>query len=184
MVWHCPPPLRVRLFDGVHCAGGRNGRPDVCEKARRTPAIPGGNRNPLIEMGNLRGRRKAKESELFGYHYRRFGAAPYKGCKLQSKQDTPPRVPDKAQKAVATAKGTSGLWFILVGSFPERHSAASAARKLGQKGHDVYVLETEVNGKKQHRVEVGRLASREEAVSLQQVLKQKENFSRTIVAKQ
>jgi cell division septation protein DedD len=71
-----------------------------------------------------------------------------------------------------------------VGSFPERHSAASAARKLAQKGYDVYVLEAEVNGKKQHRVQVGRMASREEAVSLQQVKKQKENFSRTIVAKQ
>jgi cell division septation protein DedD len=104
--------------------------------------------------------------------------------KVQSKQDAAPRVPDKAQKAVATAKGTTGLWFIQVGSFPERHSAASAARKLGQMGHDVYVLETEVNGKKQQRVEVGRMASREEAVSLQQVLKEKENFSRTIVAKQ
>jgi len=104
--------------------------------------------------------------------------------RAQSKKATAPRVPDEAQKAVAATKGTTGPWFIQVGSFPERHSAQSAAKSLAQKGYDVYVLEAVVNGKKHHRVQVGRMASREEAVSLQQVLKQKENLSRTIVAKQ
>ena len=104
--------------------------------------------------------------------------------RAQSKKATAPRVPDEGQMAVAVTKGTTGPWFIQVGSFPERDRAERTAKKLAQKGYDAYVLEAVVNGKKHYRVRVGLMASLEEPVSLQQVLKQKENLSRTIVAKQ
>lgn len=81
-------------------------------------------------------------------------------------------------------KAAADSWFVQVGSFPERKSAEKIAKKLTDNGYDVFVAAAEISRKKHYRVRVGHLASRAEAERLQQSLRQKENLSQTIVAKQ
>jgi len=83
----------------------------------------------------------------------------------------------------AVGQTTGDSWFVQVGSYPERKTADRIAKKLSDKGYDTLVVADDIRGKKQHRVRVGRLASRAEAEKLQRVLRDKENLSRTIVAK-
>jgi cell division protein FtsN len=56
------------------------------------------------------------------------------------------------------------------------------AKKLRDKGYDVRVIVADVGGKTWHRVQVGELASQQEAVDLQKSLKSSEKLEQTFVA--
>lgn len=86
--------------------------------------------------------------------------------------------------AAAVAQPTGDSWFVQVGSYPERKTAEKIAKKLAVNGYDAFVLAADIQGKKYHRVRVGRLASRAEAEVLQRALRDKENLPRTIIARQ
>jgi len=83
----------------------------------------------------------------------------------------------------AVGQTTGDSWFVQVGSYPERKAADGIAKKLSDKGYDTFVVAADIQGKKSHRVRVGRLASRAEAEKLQRVLRDKESLPRTIVAR-
>ena len=86
--------------------------------------------------------------------------------------------------AAAVAQPTGDSWFVQVGSYPERKTAEKIAKKLADNGYDAIVVAADIQGKKYHRVRVGRLASRAEAEALQRALRDKENLPRTIIARQ
>lgn len=86
--------------------------------------------------------------------------------------------------AAADVHPSGDSWFVQVGSYPERRTAEKIAKMLADKGYDVFVIAADIQGKKHHRVRVGRLTSRAAAETLQRALRDKENLSRTIIAKQ
>jgi len=73
-------------------------------------------------------------------------------------------------------------WTVQVASFAQEKDAESLARKLTQKGYDVYIIAAEVGGKTQHRVQIGELTSRQKAFELQQTLKASEKLDQAFIA--
>ena len=71
-------------------------------------------------------------------------------------------------------------WAVQVNAYPLERDAKSLARKLKDKGYDAYVLPTSIKGRNWYRVRVGRLGTQEEAKALQEKLKAKENFTKSI----
>ena len=88
----------------------------------------------------------------------------------------------KVLQAIETAgmKVTGRVWAVQVNAFPNERDATNLTNKLTDKGYDAYVVPTSVKGKTWYRVRVGRLATREEAEQLEEILKTKEKFSNTI----
>lgn len=89
---------------------------------------------------------------------------------------------EKAHEAgEAQAQTTKeGVWAVQVNAYPHEQDAKDLAKKLKDKGYDAYVVSTEIKGITWYRVRVGRLATREEAQELQDLLKRKENFTKSI----
>lgn len=86
--------------------------------------------------------------------------------------------------AAADVQPSGDSWFVQVGSYPERKTADTIAKKLSDNGYDTFVVAADIQGKKHHRVRVGHLASRAEAEALQRTLRDKENLPRTIIGRQ
>ena len=74
------------------------------------------------------------------------------------------------------------VWVVQVASFAKDVDARNLADRLRDKGYDVSVATAEVGGKTWHRVEVGHLASRSEALRLQKNLQAAEKIEQSIVA--
>lgn len=104
------------------------------------------------------------------------GAAPL-GPSAASK--APERKTEKPQ--VQTANPIR-IWTVQVATYIQEKDAEGMARKLAEKGYDVYITPAAVDGKKYFRVQVGELKSRQQAVELQQRLKDAEKLDQTLIA--
>lgn len=96
------------------------------------------------------------------------------------KKEAPAQKASKAEETQAETKTKERVWAVQVNAYPQEKDAKSLAKKLKDKGYDAYVVSTEIKGKTWYRVRVGRLATREEAQQLQEALKKKENFTKSI----
>jgi Flp pilus assembly secretin CpaC len=96
----------------------------------------------------------------------------------------------EADKAAATITSAAKprpakpaqVWFVQVASFAKERDAQVLANKLRDRGYDANVVIVEVAGKTWNRVEVGHLASRNEARELQKNLQVTEKIEQSIVA--
>jgi len=74
------------------------------------------------------------------------------------------------------------IWVVQIASFVTDKEAQALANKLKGKGYDANVASAEVGGRTWYRVEVGRLASRNEARELQKNLQATEKIEQSIIA--
>jgi len=100
------------------------------------------------------------------------------------RQETPPNpVTARADKGAKERDPHVRAWSVQVGSYAKEQEARNLVRQLKNKGYDSYVDAADVQGKRWHRVRVGRLASRTEAEKLQKTLREAEGLKRTILAR-
>lgn len=80
----------------------------------------------------------------------------------------------------AQTKAGGGPWTVQVNAFPHERDAQRLAKQLKDKGYDAYVVATVISGRSWYRVRVGRLAAREEANRLRDVLQGREKLAHAI----
>ena len=89
---------------------------------------------------------------------------------------------DTARPAPLAVRPSAQVWVVQIASFVTDKEAESLANKLKIKGYDAYVASAEVAGRTWYRVEVGRLANRNEARELQKTLQANEKIGQSIIA--
>ncbi len=86
----------------------------------------------------------------------------------------------EAQKRISTLQKkflpVAGRYSIQVGAFGEKARADRLAKRLRDKGYDTYIIIITIEGRRFHRVRVGRLATEAEAQELATKLKKEENL--------
>ncbi len=86
----------------------------------------------------------------------------------------------KAQERVSALQRkflpSAGRYSVQVGAFSERARADRLAQRLRDKGYDTYIMTITIEGRRFHRVRVGRLATEAEAQELDRRLKKEENL--------
>jgi cell division protein FtsN len=70
-----------------------------------------------------------------------------------------------------------------VGAVAQAKDADLLAKRLRDKGYDVRVVTADIGGKTWHRVQVGELASQQEAFELKKYLKSAEKMDQAFVAR-
>jgi cell division protein FtsN len=103
------------------------------------------------------------------------------GALLNSIETNGAESPKIANPAPQTVRPPAQVWVVQVASFVTDKEAQTLANKLKVKGYDANVASAEVSGKTWYRVEVGRLASRNEARELQKSLQATEKIEQTII---
>jgi len=103
------------------------------------------------------------------------------GALLNSIETNGAGSPNAANPAPAV-KPAAQIWVVQVASFVTDKEAQTLASKLKVKGYDANVASAEVGGKTWYRVEVGRLASRNEARELQKNLQVTEKIEQSIIS--
>lgn len=98
-----------------------------------------------------------------------------KEAKSPAREALPSKVSEQAGK-----KTQERVWTVQVNAFPQERDATRLAKRLKDKGYDAYVTSSEIKGRTWYRVRVGRFTTRNEAKSLQEELKTKENLSKTM----
>ena len=88
----------------------------------------------------------------------------------------------QTEKSVPLATKVTRIWVVQVAAFAQAKDADLLAQRLRDKGYGVHVTAADVAGKTWHRVQVGQLASRREAVDLQNSLRTSEKLEQTFVA--
>jgi len=73
------------------------------------------------------------------------------------------------------------VWVVQVASYGRETEALSYASKLKGKGYDTLVSTTDIAGKTRYRVEVGPLASRDDALALQKNLRTAQRIEDSLV---
>jgi cell division protein FtsN len=84
--------------------------------------------------------------------------------------------------ALPQAVKVTRVWVVQVGAYADAKDADLLAKRLRDKGYGVRVIVADVGGKTWHRVQVGELASQQQAVDLQKSLKSSENLEQAFVA--
>jgi DedD protein len=115
--------------------------------------------------------------------------AEVKEARPQVKEAPPPAKPIKAEKSppapgagTAEGKENGSGWTVQVNAFPDERSAKIWVDRLKNKGYNAYVAEVDVRGKTWYRVRVGNYRTREEAKKVEDMLKNKENYSKAFTA--
>lgn len=75
-------------------------------------------------------------------------------------------------------KEAGGIWTVQVNAFPDQNSAKVWVDRLKNKGYNAYVTEVQNKGKVWYRVRVGHYDTREEAETIEDTLKNKENLTK------
>ena len=75
----------------------------------------------------------------------------------------------------------ASVWVVQVASYVREADALSYASTLKSKGYDANVAQTDIGGKTRYRVEVGPLASRNEALALQKTLRSTQRIEDSLV---
>jgi len=86
-----------------------------------------------------------------------------------------------ARTAVPPAVKVTRVWVVQVGAYAQAKEADLVAKRLRDKGHIVHVITADVVGKTWHKIQVGELASRKEAIDLQKSLQSSERFEQVFV---
>jgi cell division protein FtsN len=84
---------------------------------------------------------------------------------------------------VTLAAEMSHIWMVQVASLPQEKDADQMAATLRQKGYDARVIKAEVDNRLRYRVRVGQLATRNEAVDLNNALKANEKFADSYISR-
>ena len=103
------------------------------------------------------------------------------GALLNSIETNGAESPNIANPRPQTVRPTAQVWVVQVASFVTDKEAQTLASKLKGKGYDANVASAEVSGKTWYRVEVGHLASRNEARELQKNLQVTEKIEQSII---
>jgi len=96
--------------------------------------------------------------------------------------DTATAAGARTMEALPPAIKVTRVWVVQVGSYADAKDADLLAKRLRDKGYDVYVIAADVGGKTWHRVQVGELVSQQQAVDLQKSLKSSEKLEQAFVA--
>ena len=96
------------------------------------------------------------------------------------KKETATPKPPQTEGTKTGTEARGKVWAVQVNAYPLERDAKSLAKKLKDKGYDAYVVPTNIKGKDWYRVRVGRLGTQEEAKALQEKLKTRENFTKSI----
>jgi cell division septation protein DedD len=75
----------------------------------------------------------------------------------------------------------ASVWVVQVASYVREADALSYASTLKSKGYDANVAQTDIGGKTRYRVEVGPLASRNDALALQKTLRSTQRIEDSLV---
>ena len=70
----------------------------------------------------------------------------------------------------------AGRYSVQVGAFSDRARADRLAQRLKDRGYSTYIMTITIEGRRFHRVRVGRLATEAEAHELARKLKEEENL--------
>jgi hypothetical protein len=106
-----------------------------------------------------------------------------RAAETAEKRPAPSALAGKADKPKGERGRDNGPWSVQIGSYPDKKRAEQSAKNLRDKGYDTYIITSMIKGQERHRVHVGHLSSREEAVKLRETLRSKENFLQAIVAR-
>jgi len=85
-------------------------------------------------------------------------------------------------RAIPPSAKAARVWVVQVAAFPQTKEADILAKTLRGKGYDAHVFAAEVSGKTWHRVQVGELGSRQDALDLQKSLKAREKLEQAFIA--
>lgn len=99
---------------------------------------------------------------------------------VEAKKETPVQKPQEGKAEKAGTQTREKVWAVQVNAYPLERDAKKLAKKLKDKGYDAYVVPTNIKGRDWYRVRVGRLQTQEEAKALQETLKKRENFTKSI----
>jgi general secretion pathway protein D len=90
-----------------------------------------------------------------------------------------------ARKTDRTTPGAdlNFIWMVQVASLPHEKDADQMAATLRQKGYDARVIRAEIDHRLRYRVRVGQLATRNEAVELNNTLKANEKFADSYISR-
>ena len=88
----------------------------------------------------------------------------------------------QTEPAASPTKKSAQRWVVQVAALAQAKDADLLAKRLRDKGYNVRVIVADVGGKTWHRVQVGELASRQEAFDLQKSLKSSEKLEQAFVA--
>ena len=103
--------------------------------------------------------------------------------KKAEKTPSPEAAPKSASPVeTAESKENGKGWTIQVNAFPDERSAKIWVDRLKNKGYNAYVTEVNIKGKIWYRVRVGQYGTREEAKKVEEVLKTKENYTKSFIA--
>lgn len=108
--------------------------------------------------------------------------APDAVASSQKTRGTPQPVRVETESAAPPAKKSAQRWVVQVAAMAQAKDADLLCKRLRDKGYDAQVNAADVAGKTWHRVQVGGLASRQEAFELQKNLKSSEKLEQAFVA--
>ena len=108
-------------------------------------------------------------------------AAAEKGAvRAEAEKETAAPKPPETEGSKTGTEAQEKVWAVQVNAYPLERDAKNLAKKLKDKGYDAYVVSTNIKGRNWYRVRVGRLETQEQAKALQETLKTKENFTKSI----
>ncbi len=101
-------------------------------------------------------------------------------ARVEAKKETVAPKPPETEGSKTGTEAQEKVWAVQVNAYPLERDAKNLAKKLKDKGYDAYVVPTNIKGRNWYRVRVGRLETQERARALQETLKTKENFTKSI----
>lgn len=87
-------------------------------------------------------------------------------------------------KTVAVGSKPGPVWMVQVAAFAQKKDAEALATDLRALGYDAFTQPAEVDAKIWHRVRVGKIPNRKDAVELQKTLKANNKFEQAFLAVQ
>ncbi|MBI2209578.1 MAG: SPOR domain-containing protein [Deltaproteobacteria bacterium] len=98
----------------------------------------------------------------------------------EATREAPAKKAAEPKETATSVEAREKVWAVQVNAFPFERDAKGLAKKLRDKGYDAYVVPTNIKGKDWYRVRVGRFKTQEEAKTLQDTLKTREKFTKSI----
>lgn len=98
----------------------------------------------------------------------------------EATREAPAKKAAEPKETATSVEAREKVWAVQVNAFPFERDAKGLAKKLRDRGYDAYVVPTNIKGKDWYRVRVGRFKTQEEAKTLQDTLKTREKFTKSI----
>jgi cell division septation protein DedD len=177
-----PPPVTAPAQPGAYF-GPRN--PSVAPRAPLVESSVGRDDSlpPAETQGDLDAVLAALESAVdTAGSEKPVGAAAAAGTSSE-RLDTATAAGARTKEGVPQAVKVTRVWVVQVGAVAQAKDADLLAKRLRDKGYDVRVVTADIGGKTWHRVQVGELASQQEAFELKKYLKSAEKMDQAFVAR-